>query len=229
MNDIVGKLKELEIFKDISIESINRIVKESEFKKFKSGEMLFADKEEVKNVYFIVNGLVSLYKINECGQKKVIFILGKGKVINEVIIQELPASINCSIFEDSYILCIGREKLLDIMKNDFQLCRNIIESLSAKTRRMYRQLKNTPSSIKIEKRLAAKIYKLAKDYGVECEEGIEINMEITITYMADLLGSQRETVSRAVKVLQKKELIKYKNKKIIVYDSNELSIFFKTS
>ena len=115
------------------------------------------------------------------------------------------------------------------MKEDFDLCKNVIISLSSKTRRLYRQLKNISSSIKIEKRLAAKLYKLAKDYGIECDDGILIDMEISITYMADLLGSQRETVSRAMKVLQGNGLISYKSKKIIVTNFDKLIHFFKTS
>ncbi|ALP90989.1 Crp/Fnr family transcriptional regulator [Clostridium butyricum] len=225
----IEELKNLEMFNNISESTIGKILEESDVKEHRAGEILFEDKEDVSTVYFVLNGIVSLYKINECGQKKVIFMLGKGKIINEVIIKELPASINCEIFEDAVILGIKKEKLLNIMKEDFDLCKNIIISLSSKTRRLYRQLKNTPSSIKIEKRLAAKLYKLAKDYGVEHEDGIVIDMEISITYMADLLGSQRETVSRAMKVLQKNNLINYKSKKIIISNFEKLALFFKTS
>lgn len=225
----IEELKDLEMFNNISESTICKILEESDVKEHRAGEILFEDKEDVFTVYFVLKGIVSLYKINECGQKKVIFMLGKGKIINEVIIKELPASINCEIFEDAVILGIKKEKLLNIMKEDFDLCKNIIISLSSKTRRLYRQLKNTPSSIKIEKRLAAKLYKLAKDYGVEHEDGILIDMEISITYMADLLGSQRETVSRAMKVLQKNNLINYKSKKIIISNFEKLALFFKTS
>ena len=222
----IEELKDLEMFNNISESTIGKILEESDVKEHRAGEILFEDKEDVFTVYFVLKGIVSLYKINECGQKKVIFMLGKGKIINEVIIKELPASINCEIFEDAVILGIKKEKLLNIMKEDFDLCKNIIISLSSKTRRLYRQLKNTPSSIKIEKRLAAKLYKLAKDYGVEHEDGIVIDMEISITYMADLLGSQRETVSRAMKVLQKNNLINYKSKKIIISNFEKLALFF---
>ncbi len=225
----IEELKDLEMFNNISESTIGKILEESDVKEHRAGEILFEDKEDVFTVYFVLKGIVSLYKINECGQKKVIFMLGKGKIINEVIIKELPASINCEIFEDAVILGIKKEKLLNIMKEDFDLCKNIIISLSSKTRRLYRQLKNTPSSIKIEKRLAAKSYKLAKDYGVEHKDGIVIDMEISITYMADLLGSQRETVSRAMKVLQKNNLINYKSKKIIISNFEKLALFFKTS
>lgn len=219
----------LEIFNNVSSKTIEEVIKNSDIREYKSGEVIFEDKEEVLTVYFVVQGIVSLYKINECGQKKVIFMLGKGKIINEVIIQDLPSSINCEVFEEAVVLGIKRDKLLELMREDFELCRNVIISLSSKTRRLYRQLKNTPSSIKIEKRLAAKLYKLAKDYGITCDEGIMIDMEIAITYLADLLGSQRETVSRAMKVLQKNELINYKSKKIIVSNFDKLALFFKTS
>ena len=229
MNIKVDDLKKLEIFDNISNETISKVIGESEVKEYKAGQILFEDKEEVSTIYFVLHGIVSLYKINECGQKKVIFMLGKGKIINEVIIKELPASINCEIFESALILGVKRDKLLEIMKEDFDLCKNVIISLSSKTRRLYRQLKNISSSIKIEKRLAAKLYKLAKDYGIECDDGILIDMEISITYMADLLGSQRETVSRAMKVLQGNGLISYKSKKIIVTNFDKLIHFFKTS
>lgn len=223
------ELKKLEVFNNISIETINKILNESDIKEYKAGGVLFEDKEDVTTIYFVIKGIVSLYKINEFGQKKVIFMLGSGKVVNEVIIQDLPTSINCKIFEDAIIMEIQKDKLLEIMEEDFNLCKNIIISLSSKTRRLYRQLKNTPSSIKIEKRLAAKLYKLAKDYGIKCDDGIMIDIEISITYMADLLGSQRETVSRAMKILQKNNLVKYRNKKILIPNIDELSLFFKTS
>ncbi|MGN0144096.1 MAG: Crp/Fnr family transcriptional regulator [Clostridium sp.] len=225
----IEELKKLEVFSGISTETINKIISESDVKSYKAGEILFQDKENVTTIYLVVKGIVSLYKINECGQKKVIFMLGKGKVINDVIIQDLPASINCEIFEEAIILGIQKDKLLCIMREDFDLCKNIIISLSSKTRRLYRQLKNTPSSIKIEKRLAAKLYRLAKDYGIKNDDGILINMDISITYLADLLGSQRETVSRAMKILQKNDLISYNNKKIVVSNFDKIACFFKTS
>ena len=42
-----------------------------------------------------------------------------------------------------------------------------------------------------------------------------------------MLGIPRETISRALKILQKKELIISENKKIIVTNREELAKFFK--
>ncbi|BCZ46439.1 Crp/Fnr family transcriptional regulator [Clostridium gelidum] len=222
------ELRKLKIFSEVSDRSISLIHKYGKIKKYKSGNIIFSDKEYVNIIYVVISGTVSMYKINENGQKKVMFILDQGKIINEVIIENLPESINSEVFEDAEILEINRDTLIEIMECDFQLTKEIIESLSNKVRRMYRQLKNTSSSIKIEKKLVAKIYKLGKDYGISCDDGTMIDMNISITYLADLLGSQRETVSRAIKILQNKKLFHYKDKKILIPDLQKLSDYFKT-
>ena len=220
-------LSTMKIFTGISETSLSALLNKGEMKRYKVAHQVFRDKEQVDTLYMVVSGIVSLYKINEHGQKRVIFMLGPGKMINDVIIQDLPASINCEAFEDATLLCYQKVDFLEIMAQDFKLTQNVINSLAQKVRRMYRQLKNTNPSIKIEKRLAAKLWKLAKDHGVPHKDGTLINMTISITYVADLLGSQRETISRAMKILTDNELVGSYNKKILIYNKQKLADFFK--
>ena len=119
-----------------------------------------------------------------------------------------------------------RIKFFDIMKEDFELSKVIINSLAIKVRRLYRQSKNS-IPIKVEKRVAAKLWKLSRDYGIPHEDGTLIDLNITITYLADMFGAPRETISRALKILNNEGLIINKNKKIIVPDRNKLVRFFK--
>ena len=221
------QLESLEIFNGVSKTSLNELRRYGEIRKYEAGSHLFRDKEDVTTLYVVVSGSVSLYKLNEGGNKRVIFILGKGKMINDVIIQDLPASINCEIFEEAHILSYDKYAFLNIMENDFVLSKNIICSLAMKVRRMYRQLKNATGVIRMEKRLAAKLWKLSKDYGIACDDGVIINMNISVTYLADLLGAKRETISRAIKILLSENLIIYDNKKIKVINQEKLSEFFK--
>lgn len=228
MNKItIEQLEELEIFNNISKVSYEKLAQLGEVKKYDAGAHIFRDKEEVTTLYIIISGSVSLYKLNENGHKRVIFILGKGKMINDVIIQGLPSSINCEIFEQAQILSYDKNAFLNIMERDFLLSKNIMSSLAMKVRRLYRQLKNTTGTIRMEKRLAAKLWKLSKDYGIKTENGVIINMNISVTYLADLLGSKRETISRAIKMLINENLIIYEDKKIKVINQHKLSEFFK--
>ena len=49
---------------------------------------------------------------------------------------------------------------------------------------------------------------------------------VTVTYLADMLGCKRETLSRAMKILQNDNLVKIEGKKIYI-KPDELSLFFK--
>lgn len=214
------------LFNEVNDQTL-KLLKAKAFKvQLNKGELLFYEKQEVNKIYLVLNGKVTMYRNSEEGQKRVIYILSSGTFINEVIFDDLPASINCEAFEDTCILCFYKKDLLEIMSEDFQLTKIIINSMARKIRRLYRQLKNTVP-IKIDKKLCAKLWKLCKDYGVQEKEGTLIDMNLSITYLADMLGSTRETISRAMKGFEKKGMIKFVGKKILVRDTRELSIYFR--
>lgn len=227
--ELKQSLKQMKLFKNIKPSSLNMLVSKSHQHCYPAGNTIFLDKDELPCIYIVLSGTASLYKTNENGQNKVIFILGKGELLNEMIFEDLPSSINCKAYSDCTLLVIYKKDLLPLMAEDFILTQNLMNNLSNKIRRLYRQLKNSSSVIKIEKKLAAKLWKLGTDYGKPCPEGTLIDFPITITALADFLGSYRETVSRALKVLIEKKLVTYQSKTIIIMDMDALSTFFKTS
>ena len=54
----------------------------------KKGEILFAEREEVKCMYIILDGFVALYRNSRYGEIKIIFICTNGEVLNEVVLQD---------------------------------------------------------------------------------------------------------------------------------------------
>ena len=222
----VNQLKNLPLFKEINDKTINLIKEKAYIKNLKKRESLFSERQKVDNIYIVLEGKVTMYRLSEKGQKRVIYILNKGEIINEVIFDNNTASINCEGFEDSEVISIPKVDLLNIMQQDFKLTEVIMYSMSKKIRRLYRQIKNTVPT-KMDKRVAAKLWKLSKDYGVEIEEGILIDVKISITYLADMLGSSRETISRAVKELEKMDMVKIKDRKFIV-NAEALNKYFKS-
>lgn len=227
MNKILKEeICSLSLFAELKEEEIEILLERCNKEKLKKGEILFCERDLVNNIYIVLKGKVTLFRYSEVGQKRVIYILNTDEIINEVIFDNLPASINCEAFEESVILSFKKEDLLEIMESNFSFNKRILNSMGRKIRRLYRQLKNVVP-IKIDKKLAAKLWKLSKDYGVEVEEGILIDLNISITYIADMLGTTRETVSRSMNILQKEGLIEYKDKKIIVKSREKLSMYFR--
>lgn len=222
----VENLIEIDFFKNLKKSTLMKLSLYSDLNRVKKGEHIFREKEVTNNIYIVKSGKVSLYKFSENSYKKIIFILGENEILNEVLIDDLPSSVSCEAFEEAELISINKFDFLDIMEEDFELTKIVLTGLSKKLRRTYRQIKNS-TPLKIEKRLAAKLWKLSKDYGVMESRGCRINIKISVTYLSEMFGMPRETVSRGINSLVKDGFIIKDNKDIIIVDRDKLSDYFK--
>lgn len=70
--------------------------------------------------------------------------------------------------------------------------------------------------------------KLSRDFGIPREDGIEIDVTLPVTMLADMLGAPRETTSRLCKRLADCGLIRMSGKRITVTGLEKMSQFYKT-
>jgi len=188
----------------------------------KKGELLFSEKEKIDAMYIVLDGFVSLYRNSRYGEIKIIFICTNGEILNEVVLEDYKTSICIRTLSDTKLLCIPNFELVKILENDSQLTLEIYRSLARKTRRLYHQVGNANSTYPLEKRLAAKIWKLARDYGQETPSGNRICFETTVTFLANMLGAKRETVSRLISQLKQKNIIKHEKGFLTVVSMDKL-------
>lgn len=198
-------------------------------KSFRKNEHLYLDRDEVTQIYFLMEGTASFYKLGNNQEKKVIFIHKNGDILNEELLDGKMASVNCEFLTSSKVLCFETKKFLTCLENDFLLTKAVMDAMSLRIRRLYHQMKNTVNSMRGDKRMAAKLWKLARDHGRPCSQGTEIDFPLTITYLAELLGSKRETVSRQVKELSNQSLLVIERNRFIIPDCDELLKYFSLS
>lgn len=221
-------MNNIEVFKDIKESSkieLKKILKE---RQLSTKEILFNERDIVDKVYFLKSGKISIFKMNENGERKIIFILRSGEIINEISFDNTKSTtIGCEAFDKAIILECMVKDFIKVMEEDFTLTKNILISTQNRNRRLYRQLKNS-ISIRIDKKLAAKLYRIGKEFGVCKGEWTLLNVNLTITYIADMLGCKRESLSRAMKILQDEKLVKIEGKKVYI-KKDELSSYFKST
>lgn len=218
----------VKVFKGISDDSLNRILVCGDIVDLKKNACLYHDRQDLYYVYFLLKGKVTLVKPNENGESKVVFILNPGDTINQPVMRNNTSAVECWGFENSRILRIGFDDFDTIMAKDYILAKNCIAFMENRIRRLYRQLKNSVT-INIEKRLAAKLVRLGLDYGSREEDSVmtRIDLNLTVTYIAKMLGCQRESVSRAMKSLTKRGIVELDGRKIYV-DIEKARKFFKS-
>lgn len=220
------ELSKIKIFQNLDKETIKELAAIAKIKEYKKGELLYSNKEKIHNIYFVIEGVASLYKPNPDNSKKVVFIFGTGDVLNEVIVYENTTLLSCEFLAPTKLLEIDREDFTKVLEKSYPLAKGVIESLIYKNRVMSHQIKNTCNSITVDRQIALKLYKLARDFGVENELGTEINFDLSITYLSEILGAKRETVSRQVKVLSELGLISVVKKRFTIPNQTNLLNYF---
>lgn len=92
-------LEKADFFSAASAGSRDEIAGFAYIRRYGRGAHVFYDREESACLYFLVEGVASLYKINSLGEKKVIFVYGPGNLLNEDSLQRLTSAVNCEVRE----------------------------------------------------------------------------------------------------------------------------------
>lgn len=218
MNDIVRELtrKRHNIWEILSENNKTLLLDKGEKISIGKNQILYRENDEIKHIYFVVSGFVALFRSNRFGEDKVIFICSSGELLNEMVVEKERASVAAKTLGQVELLKIPRDEFSAIMDNDFDFVKAVFSSIFSKTRRLYHQIGNAIGTYPLDKHLATKIWKLARDYGVETSEGIKIEFEVTVTLLANMLGAKRESVSRAVS--------KFKSQGYIIHEKGYLTV-----
>lgn len=218
----------LELFENVASNTRDQIWQAGKIKEFPKGKVIISAKELLNSVYIQLSGKSIIYNLTHNGKRKIIFILGKGDLLNEHILCLRNTSLFYETIEASQIFIIPATKFLCFMEEDFTLTKSVLIAQERKIWRLGHQLKNTMGSIYMERKLAAKLWKLSRDFGKQTSQGIEIDIDMTITFLADMLGAPRETTSRLFKTLTDHELLKKEKKRITIVNPKKMAHFYKT-
>lgn len=223
-----NQLYQQRFLQDVSFDTMEKLWHAGTVKEFPKGSVLIRAREDVDSVYIQLSGKSIIYNLTHTGKRKIIFVFGEGTLLNEHVLNTHVASMYCETIEKSRIFVVSVMEFLHCMKNDFSLTRAVLETQERRIWRLGHQLKNTMGSIYLERKLAAKLWKLSRDFGTVTPEGIEIDINMSITFLADMLGAPRETTSRLCNTLTDYGLMKIRKKRITITDPQRMSYFYKT-
>lgn len=212
---------------DLDSSTLDGLWKEGSVEVFKKGTILLQARSMSEAVFIQLTGKSALYNLTVSGERKVIFIFGEGILLNDHVMTNHAPSSYCETIEKSKVFVISKKLFFKWMQKDFNLTTAVLNMQEWKMWRMGHQLKNTNGSIYLERKLAAKLWKLGRDFGVKTELGVEIDVNLSITFLSDMLGCPRETTSRICRNLQEKGLIDINKKRITILDPERLSMYYK--
>jgi CRP/FNR family transcriptional regulator len=191
-------LKNIELFKSLDDNQINRLVEISNLEKFDKDYILFHQGDISKYLYVLISGAVNIYKSDDLGNPIIIGIFSEPSLLGEAaILQQIPFPSTAICKTDVSILKIDLEYFINDFLNDINIAKQIIYSLLGKVQLLQQNIHNNIAPNASEKIL--NFYAQNNDFAQNLKQ-----YEI-----AALLGITPETFSRNIKqLIKEKKLIK---------------------
>jgi len=141
------------------------------------------------------------------GDEVILAIFSEGDFFGEMgILDGMPRSADAVALESSELYFLNRSDFLKFLKNNENAIQSILYSLSMRLRKTDDPLEDT-CFLHISSRFAKKLVELAETYGRQEGNAIRIDLRLTQTDLASLVGSTRESINRELRVLREKGLV----------------------
>jgi len=188
------------------------------------GALLFVEGQTPRGTYMLCRGKVKLTTTSRDGKVLILKIAEAGEVLGlSAVISGQPFELTAETISPCHINFIERTALLERIEQNAELGLRSSQVLSREFQLAYRDIHD----LLLARSSAGKLAKLLLSWVPQRERatiGAEVRIHSTLTHeeMAQMIGSSRETVTRLLGDLRKKELIRLDGATLVIRDRTAL-------
>ncbi|MCR4318694.1 MAG: Crp/Fnr family transcriptional regulator [Planctomycetes bacterium] len=218
-------IRQVSIFSSLSSDGLDEIAAIAKVETFRKGRFLFRKDDLADGLYIILRGLIKITQFSHLRKAKTLAILGAGTFFGEMaIINEERRSASAIVLTDAELLKIEKQDFKHLLADNFDITYAILQQVCSRLRAADREIEDHTFK-NIEGRLASKLLQLADQFksndGNVSDEFIALSL--THQELADLVGTNRETVSHKLGVFRKEGSVKIGNdRKLRILDREKL-------
>ena len=207
------------LFQALPLSAIEDLTQRVQVRRAAAGSTVVSQDEPGESMYVIMTGRVKVVIFGENGREVTLSILRPGDSFGEMSLFDGEVrSANCIAVEPSTLLTLSRDDLLRHLSNHPRTALNLLGEMSRRLRRADESIAQL-ALCDVNERLVYRLVSLAKDEGTESPEGILVRRRPTQQELANMIGSCRETISRAFNQLARDGLIIARGRSLVVTHS----------
>ena len=164
-------------------------------------------------MYIIRSGRVKVTKASDDGREKIMDFLEAGAFFGEMaLLDYAPRSASVRTLEPSVLTALSRRDFLSLLRNSPDLGLSLLQELTRRLRDTDEQATSV-SFQRVEERAKGLFARVAR-----AQPGGERRITPSLTHqqIADMIGTSRETVTRAVKELKQSGWLEQRGKRYLV-------------
>lgn len=209
-------LQSVGIFSGMSPDELTALSSRMQSREYPVGAVIVGQEDAGEALYVLTEGRVKVVLYGDGGREAILSILRSGEFFGEMsLLDNEPRSANVIALEPTRALVLEREAFVRYVTTSPSGALAILAELSRRLRSADRII-GSLALLDVYGRVARTIQELARKDGRRTDEGILIEERPTQQEIASMVGTSRETVSRALNDFARRGLIEMNGKRLLL-------------
>jgi CRP/FNR family transcriptional regulator/CRP/FNR family cyclic AMP-dependent transcriptional regulator len=212
--DVLESLRTIPLFASVSEEDLETIASLVIRRNFPKHKTIVEEGVSGDYMYLIEKGRVKVTKFSGDGREKILEMLDEGSFFGEMsLLDSAPRSASVKALTDVRILALARIDFLNVLSRSPDLALAVIRELTRRLRHQDEQASSL-SYQRVKQRTQGLFVRLAREDSSLPDQ--LVTPALTHQQIADMIGTSRETVTRAVKGLKEEGWLAQEGKRYLV-------------
>ena len=214
-------LRNVPIFTDLSDSDLNRIASKMVSRDYEKGQMILLEESTGETFFIITSGTVKVTRLSDDGREVILALLGESDFFGEMsLLDGEGRSANIVANEDAEVMTLSRRDFLECLETYPKIAISLLEELAVRLRKSDQQIESLSLSDS-EQRIGITLIRLAEERGTIKRGDVTVQNLPYQQDIANMAGTSRETVSRTLKLLEDKKLVKRNGSDITIFNFND--------
>tara|TARA_Y100000817_G_scaffold259869_1_gene213916 strand:+ start:705 stop:1385 length:681 start_codon:yes stop_codon:yes gene_type:complete len=213
----VEHLRKVPIFSDLSDSDLKKISEKMISRLYEKGKMILLEQSQGETFFIIISGVVKVTRLSDDGREVILAILGESDFFGEMsLLDGEGRSANIVANEQSEVVTLSRSDFLDCLQKYPKIAIALLEELAVRLRKSDQHIESLSLSDS-EQRIGITLIRLAEELGTIKQGDVNVKNLPYQQDIANMAGTSRETVSRTLKLLETKNLLKRDGRNLTIY------------
>jgi|FaiFalDrversion3_1042247.scaffolds.fasta_scaffold02110_2 CRP-like cAMP-binding protein len=210
------------LFRGVPRESLRALIHMGVERKCSAGRFLFLEGDPAEGVYLLLEGYVKIVQTDVSGQEVVVQVAGPGEPLGLIAtFADSPYPASAQAVSPARALWLPGEALRGFLLRHPEVALRLLRVLAERLHETHRRLLEV-SVLRVERRLARVLVRLASRLGERTEEGIVVTMPLSREELAELCGTRLHTVSRLLNRWQRAGWVRLGRRRIVLREPHAL-------
>jgi len=191
--------------------------------KLNKGQVLFKEGQEGDKLYVVIQGKIKLGTTSNDGRENLLSILGPGEMFGELsLFDPEPRASTATAVTDARLVSLAHGAVIGLVTTNPQTSLELLRRLAERLRKSNEVLADLVFA-DVPGRVAKAIIELGERFGIQKDDGLHVNHDLTQEELAQLVGASRETVNKALADFAARGWVKLEPRAVLVTDIERLS------